>query len=74
MAKRCIVDRCRIPARYAFLAVTGDVADRIITPAGLRVRACRPHLLLAVDQITAAFHQLPDGGPARIRAVELKSE
>jgi len=69
--KPCIVERCRHPAGYAFLAVTGDTAERITTPAGLRVRACRPHLLLVVDQITAAFKQLPGGGPARIRAVPL---
>ena len=71
MAKRCIVDRCKTPAAYKFLAVPGDTADRIITPAGKRVSACQPHLLLAVDQITAAFAQLPDGGPARIRAVPI---
>lgn len=69
--RRCIVDRCRRPAGYAFLAVTGDTADRIVTPTGTRVRVCKPHLMVVVDQITAAFKQLPDGGPARIRAVPL---
>ena len=69
--KRCIVDRCSTPAGYAFLAVTGDVAEKIVTPAGLRVRACRPHLGLVVNQIAAAFSRLPGGGPARVRAVPL---
>lgn len=69
--KPCIVEGCKGPAAYAFLAVTGDVADRIVTPDGRRIRCCRPHVLLLVDQIKAAFSHLPDGGPARIRAVPL---
>ena len=67
----CIVERCPGPAAYAFLAVTGEAAEKIVTPAGVRIRSCKPHLLLVVDQITAAFKQLPDGGPARIRTVPL---
>jgi len=71
MAKRCNVDKCKTRPEYQFLAVTGDIADRIVTADGTRLRACRRHLLVAVDQITAAFQLLPDGGPARIRAVQI---
>lgn len=69
--KRCHVQRCRQPAAYAFLAVTGDQVEKLTTGDGTRIRACRPHLLTTVDQIKAAFAQLPGGGPARVRAVPL---
>lgn len=67
--RRCSSAGCRAAAAYAFLGVTGEHTDRVVDADGRRVRACRPHLMLAVDAITAAFKELPDGGPARIRAV-----
>lgn len=69
MKRSCKVAGCRARAEYAFLAVTGEQADRVVDATGRRIRACKPHLMVAVDAITAGFARLPDGGPARIRAV-----
>ncbi len=65
----CSAAGCRARAAYAFLGVTGDQADRVVDADGKRIRVCKPHLMVAVDAITKTFQQLPDGGPARIRAV-----
>lgn len=68
---RCTVEECREPASHAFLGVTGDQAVKVTFADGRRIRTCQPHFMLVVDRLHKAFAELPDGGPARLRAVPL---
>ena len=68
---RCTVAGCGAAAAYAFLAVTGQVAERITDLHGRRVRACKPHFQFVTDRLAGAMQALPGGGPARLRPVPL---
>jgi len=61
---------CTALAGYAFLAVTGNHADRIEVD-GKRLRACPGHLMPTITRINAALDRLPGPGPDSIRAVPL---
>lgn len=68
--KRCTVRACRAPAAYVYEAGGGDRWERI-TVGGKRVRVCPGHQMGVSQTLIAALQQLPDGGPARLRAVPL---
>jgi hypothetical protein len=69
--KRCTAAGCGQPAVYAFLAVTGDHADRIVDETGVRVRSCQGCVMGISGKLRDAMQALPGGGPARLRAVPL---
>lgn len=71
LPKRCLIEDCRRPAAWAFLAVTGAAAERVTVDGGGRVRCCQPHLMLVVGRLQDSFRAMPGGGPARLRAVPL---
>lgn len=64
--KRCHIPDCRTPAAFAFLAITGDHAARLLDHTGRRIRTCHPHM----HHIAALVRALPDP-PDRLRAVPL---
>lgn len=64
--KRCHIPGCRTPAAFAFLAITGDHAARLLDHDGRRIRTCNTHM----HHIAAAVRALPDP-PDRLRAVPL---
>lgn len=69
--KRCTANGCGRDAAWAFLAVTGDQVARVTDEHGRRVRSCQPCLMGIVGKLRDQMQALPDGGPARLRAVPL---
>lgn len=62
---------CGKAAAWAYLAVTGEIAEKITDEAGRRVKACKAHTQFVTDRLIEAMAALPDGGPARLRPVPL---